>query len=77
MSGVFYGFLIHYKLDVCVWDITSCLPEYLLSEPNMPLGEMENRVSSMWKLLMAGQGLQSNASLISDVHREYVDVLTG
>lgn len=38
VSGVFYSFLIHCKLDVCLWDITFYLPEYLLGGTQISFG---------------------------------------
>jgi hypothetical protein len=63
VSGIFYGFLIHCKLDVHIWDVTFYLPEYLLNGSQyFFFGEMKNRTFLIWKLLMAGEG--SNLMLL-------------
>lgn len=43
-------------MAVCVWASLPVYQSIYGVEPNMPLGEMENRASPMWKLLMAGRG---------------------
>lgn len=67
MSVVYYGFLIHCKSEVCVGDITSYLPEDLLSGTQFSFGRNGKQDFFNSEAPGGRPGVQSNTSFIFGV----------